>query len=82
MSHSKACVLPKYLVGGAESGGQDSGLLVTEGRRRFLSLHIGGVLQPGKVYIFNKCTKLKTRLIKSRGDDNLGQRFNLPPGKF
>ena len=35
-------MLPKYLVGGVESGGQDSGLHVTEGRRGNLSLHIGG----------------------------------------
>ena len=39
---SKACVLPKYLVGGMESGGQDSVLHVTEGRWGNLSLHIGG----------------------------------------
>ena len=35
-------MLPKYLVGGTESGGQDLGLLVTEGCRGNLSLHIGG----------------------------------------
>ena len=35
-------MLPKYLVGGVESGGQDSGLHVTKGRRGNLSLHIGG----------------------------------------
>ena len=37
-----ACWLPNYLFGGAESVGQDSGLLVTEGRRGLPSLHIGG----------------------------------------
>ena len=46
-------MLPKYLVGGAESVGQDSGLLVTEGRRELPSLHIGGPAT-WKTYIFNK----------------------------
>ena len=32
----------QYLAGGAESGGQDSCLHVTEGRRGDLSLHNGG----------------------------------------
>ena len=66
VSHSKACVLPKYLVGGAESVGQDSGLIVTEGHRGLPSLHIGGPVTWG-IYILINIPQLKMRLYSNQG---------------
>ena len=62
-------MLPRYLVGGAESGGQDSGLLVTEGRRGNLSLHIGGPANLETYLDLINIPSSKRDLLKSRGDD-------------
>ena len=54
----------KLPVGGAEFFGQDLADIVSGGSRRILSLPS---VEPGKLVIFNKCTKLLPRLIKYPG---------------